>query len=168
MSKGKSKKDQDLDDDFNFEIVENILDAASKMPKEIYLSLILSYCWSLTHKGRMNEGDLVLGSIGGFTLPSALQGGETANLWAVGYLSGLGFNFIDVKLDDVVDQVQSESVQVQGPAGDFISGMTKTSSPLFYLLTRNKVIDDAAKGMIDSQVQVSSPLYWLLRETLLK
>lgn len=74
------------------EWINNMLALAGSMPPEVWLSVVLSYAWSCTHDGKITKDDIVLGTIGGFTLPSALKGNEIANLWATGYLACLGLN----------------------------------------------------------------------------
>jgi len=82
------------------DFVKYLLEAMRSIPNEMYLSLILSVAWSKTHEGGLNTGDMLLGGIGGFTLPSALKGDLVANSWAIAYLGALGLNFIDQDIGD--------------------------------------------------------------------
>lgn len=75
--------------------LRKIIDLATRIPSEIYFSIFLAYAWSKTHDGSLNMGDLMLGTLGGFTLAPALQGNIVANAWAIAYLAGLGWNFAD-------------------------------------------------------------------------
>lgn len=105
----KKKPEEEPITKMDIEILKSIINFLSRLPPESYLSVILTIAWSKTHEGPINQNDLLLGSLGGFTLPSALQGSTVANTWAIAYLGGLGFNFID---QDIAQWVEDH------PAGD--------------------------------------------------
>ena len=80
--------------------------------KEIILGGVFAWCWKEGGKDKSwRVNDIILGLIGGFTLPSALQGGWISGGWAAGYLTAIGINFADG------DSIASwcKDVQVPGP-----------------------------------------------------
>lgn len=95
-----------LDDEMtDKEFITTLIDIAKVVPTEVYLSIILTYAWCKTHKGMINKNDVLAGSLGGFTLPSAFKGGWVSNMWAVGYLGTLGYNYVDTMIDgDDIEQ----------------------------------------------------------------
>ncbi len=126
MTKKKSEKQLDKDKERLFKILverelgppqlQEMMDIASRVPKEVYFSIFLSYMWSKTHPGNMNGGDIALGTIGGFTLEAALRGGTAANAWAISYLSALGFNLFDDLAADLVDNLSKTAAEIFGGA----------------------------------------------------
>jgi hypothetical protein len=89
------KKDEEELEAFQ-KFVKGFGDVLKSAPKEVWFSIILSWIWARTHgKHIPNSGDIILGTVGGFTLPSAMEGGWISNGWAAGYLSALALNFAD-------------------------------------------------------------------------
>lgn len=112
---GKKKKQLEKDKQDLLEILtgkelgpeqlRSILDIATRLPPEIYLSAFLIAAWSMTHKGLPNIGDVMLGTIGGFTLMPAMRGGTAANIWATSYLGALGYNAFDDLGEEIIEEI---------------------------------------------------------------
>lgn len=98
--------------------VQTFADLLKGVPKELWFGMFLSWLWAQTHGSHIpNKGDLVLGLLGGFTLPHALRAGtlSAGSIWAAAYLTSLGYNYFDDIIGDIEVDVDATDIGAAYP-----------------------------------------------------
>jgi len=118
-SKRKTKKDRDAEDrEEARKWLETLADLLKAVPPEMYFGVFLSFLWAQTHgKTIPNKGDLILGMLGGFTVPPGLRAGALSigGVWSGTYLAALGYNYFDDQIDS--GKVADLLLYATGPSG---------------------------------------------------